>query len=536
MTLLRVAIRSFINSVSAPIFPLIAFSPRNRAGGKQSGGRSCSKSGFLLVVGCFLLIKVASETSDEIYSAMLGVSCLLHSPQGMTKTLFSKAAWHAYNTYRKGARYRRQIDETTTLLNAPRETVLAFQAERLEKLLRHAYQTTPYYRDLFKKASLPPGSLGIATFSRIPPLEKQTIREQPERLCSEAFPQQQRIKNATGGSTGTPLTFYQDRNYWNQRNLSVYYFDRWAGWDFGEPQLIIWGALADAERNSDWKHRLNTFWRNQYWLNGFHLTDAAMHTVFEKMQRWHPQTILAYPSSLYQFATFLSENNLAPRRKSRFGDPSYKGIIASAEMLHPHYRTLAETVFNTKVYNRYGGREVGLIAMECAEGRMHINCRDLYLEIDSTDPYTKPGELLITQLNNYVMPFIRYRIGDIGRLSDEFCPCGNQLPILAELLGRTTATFRTETGTLIHGGYFTQQFYNLTGVSQFQLIQETYEHCVLKLVINAQWREATRDLLLQKIQEALGMDVAVKVEFVEEIPLSASGKQEFTISRVAAIG
>jgi len=450
------------------------------------------------------------------------------------KTLFSKAAWHAYNTYRKGARYRRQIGETTALLNAPRETVLAFQAERLEKLLRHAYQTTPYYRALFKKAGLRHGDLvslqsnaESIDASRIPPLEKQTIREQLEHLCSEAFPQQQRIKNTTGGSTGTPLTFYQDRNYWNQRNLSVYYFDRWAGWNFGEPQLILWGTLADAEGNSDWKHRMNTFWRNQYWLNGFHLTDAAMHAVFEKIQCWHPQTILAYPSSLYHVATFISENDLAPRWK-------LKGIITSAEMLYPHYRTLAETVFNTKVYNRYGGREVGLIAMECAEGRMHLNCRDLYLEIDSTDPYAKPGELLITQLNNYAMPFIRYRIGDIGRLSEEFCPCGNQLPILAELLGRTTATFRTKMGTLIHGGYFTQQFYNLTGVSQFQLIQETFEQCVLKLIINAQWKEATRALLIQKIQAALGRDVAVKVEFVDEIPLPASGKREFTISRVAA--
>lgn len=435
------------------------------------------------------------------------------------KTLFSKAAWHAYNTHRKGVRYRHLIDETAALLNAPRENILAFQAERLKQLLRHAYQTTPYYRELLKTET--------TDISQIPPLEKQTIREQLTPLCSEALPQQQRIKNATGGSTGTPMTFYQDRNYWNQRNLSVYYFDRWAGWNFGEPQLIIWGALADAEGNGDWKHQLNTFWRNQHWLNGFHLTDVTMMAAFEQMNRCHPQTILAYPSSLYQLATFLSENDLAPRWK-------LKGIIASAEMLHPHYRTLAETVFNTKVYNRYGGREVGLIAMECAEGRMHINCRDLYLEIDSPTPYTKPGELLITQLNNYAMPFIRYQIGDIGRLSDEFCPCGNQLPILAELLGRSTATFRTKTGTLIHGGYFTQQFYNLEGVSQFQLIQETLDRCVLKLVINAQWREATRVLLIQKIQRALGADVAVKVEFVKAIPLPASGKREFTISKVAA--
>ena len=435
------------------------------------------------------------------------------------KKLMSKVAWHAYNTHRKGIRYRSQLSETAALLNAPRAEILAFQNERLERLLRHAYQTTSYYRELLKVES--------PDMSQIPPLEKKNIREQVEHLCSEAFPKAQRLKNTTGGSTGAPLTFYQDRNYWNQRNLSVYYFDRWAGWDFGERQLIIWGALSDIGTDRDWKHQLNNFWRNQYWLNGFHLTDATMRTAFQRMDRFHPQTILAYPSSLHQFATFLSETGMTPKW-------NLKGIITSAEMLHSHYRSLTETVFGTRIYNRYGGREVGLIAMECIAGRMHINCRDLYLEIDSPNPYTIPGDILITQLNNYAMPFIRYRIGDIGRLSDEMCPCGNQLPILAELLGRSTATFRTRIGTLIHGGYFTQQFYDVVGVSQFQLIQETLEHCVLKLVINAQWRETTRCHLIQKIQEALGADVIVTVKFVEEIPLPASGKREFTISRVTA--
>lgn len=433
------------------------------------------------------------------------------------KTLISKAGWYAYNTYRKGGHYHFKLSQAAALLDAPREIIEAFQAKRLEKLLQHAYQTTPYYRELFKTET--------PDISQIPPLEKQDIREQLGRLCSTTFTAEQRIENATGGSTGTPLTFYQDRNYWNQRNLSVYYFDRWAGWDFGEPQLIIWGAPADLEDDGHWKHRLGNFWRNQYWLNGFHLTDAAMLAMFEQMNQDLPQTILAYPSSLYQFATFLSDNGLYPKWK-------LKGIISSAEMLHPHYRALAEIIFKAKVHNRYGGREVGLIAMECAEGRMHINCRDLYLEIDSPDPYTEPGEILITQLNNYAMPFIRYRIGDVGMFSAEPCPCGNDLPVLAELLGRSTATFRTRTGTLIHAGYFTRQFYGVKGVEQFQIIQETLKHCVLKVVVNRQWTEATRRSLVQCIQKALGGDVVVTVKFVDYIPMPASGKREYTISKV----
>ena len=433
------------------------------------------------------------------------------------KTLISKAGWHAYNTYRKGVHYRFKLSRAAALLDAPRETIKAFQAERLGKLLRHAYQTTPYYRRLLKTET--------PDLSQIPPLEKQNVREQLDELCSTAFTAEQRIENATGGATGTPLVFYQDRNYWNQRNLSVYYFDRWAGWNFGQPQLVIWGAPADLEDDGHWKYRLNNFWRNQYWLNGFHLTDKAMLAMFEQMDQYSPQTILAYPSSLYQFAMFLSDNGLIPKW-------NLKGIITSAEMLHPHHRALAEIIFKAKVHNRYGGREVGLIGMECAEGRMHINARDLYLEIESPDPYAEPGEILVTQLNNYAMPFIRYRIGDVGVLSDEICPCGNALPILGKLLGRTTATFRTKAGTLIHAGYFTRQFYGLKGVNQFQIIQETVKHCVLKVVANGRWTEATRRYLVQGIRKALGSDVVVTVELVEDIPLPASGKREYTISKL----
>lgn len=447
------------------------------------------------------------------------------------KTLFSKTAWYSYNTYRKGISFPRQLSRITDLFNSSRDNILEYQRERLILLIQHAVQTTPFYRDLLKDIGMQFDDLILqlnsdsSDISTIPPLEKRTIREQQQNLLSDSTPSQKRIENATGGSTGTPLKFFQDRNYWNQRNLSVYYFDKWGGWDFGEPQLIIWGSPADINMGSQWKQKLNQYWRNQYWLDGFQLTESAMQKTFEKMRQWQPKTILAYPSSLYQFAKYLNDKNLEPNW-------DLKGIITSAEMLYPPYRSLAESVFGTKIYNRYGGREVGLIAMACAEGCLHLNCRDILLEIESPDPYNIPGEILITQLNNYSMPFLRYRIGDIGRLSDETCPCGNQLPVLAELLGRSTATFRTKNGIMVHGGYFTQMFYNLEGVSQFQLIQESFDKCTLKLVRNEKWTEKLCDEIVLKIQGKLGTDVTVDVEYVEDIPLSRSGKREYTISRL----
>ena len=444
------------------------------------------------------------------------------------KTTVSKSAWCAYNAYRQGVHFRQKLAETEERLNGSREAILQFQWKRVTRMLKHAYETTTYYRALFDSLRIRPEAIQLPLdFLQIPTLEKPTIQERLGDLISRTFSKNQLMRNATGGSSGTPLIFYQDRGYWNKRNLCVYYFDRWAGWNFGERQLIIWGLPANHSKASSAKEKLNNYWRNHWQFDGFNVTEAKMVNLYKKMGRWCPQTILAYASSLYGFAQCLHQNGLTP-------DWGLNGIISSAEMLHPHYRKLAEQVFQTQVFNRYGSREVGLIAMECGAGRMHINCEGVYLEIDSDDPYTQPGEIIITQLNNYGMPFIRYRIGDVGVLSSEVCPCGNRTPILGDLLGRTTATFRSKYGRWIHGGYFTQQFYGLKTVNQFQLIQESYDLCKLKLVVDDAFTDDTLGLIVRKIKDALGSDVQVETNFVEKIPQPPSGKMAYTISKVMA--
>lgn len=444
------------------------------------------------------------------------------------KTTVSKSAWCGYNVYRQGVHFRRKLAETEERLNGSRQAIIEFQWNRARRMLKHAYETTTYYRTLFDSLGIRPEAIRHASnFPLIPTLEKSTIRGRLGDFISTAFSKNQLKRNATGGSSGAPLIFYQDSGYWNKRNLSVYYFDRWAGWNFGERQLIIWGLPANQSIANGAKEKLNSYWRNHWRFDGFDVTEAKMVNLYKKMGRWRPQTILAYASSLYGFAQCLHQNRLTP-------DWELKGIISSAEMLHPHYRKLAEQVFQTQVFNRYGSREVGLIAMECGAGRMHINCNDVFLEIDSDDPYTHPGEIIITQLNNYGMPFIRYRIGDVGLLSNEVCPCGNRTPILGDLLGRTTATFRSKDGRRIHGGYFTQQFYGINTVDQFQLIQESYDLCKLKLVVDDAFTDETLGWIIRRIKDALGADVQVETEFVEKIPKPRSGKMAYTISKVRA--
>jgi phenylacetate-CoA ligase len=118
-----------------------------------------------------------------------------------------------------------------------------------------------------------------------------------------------------------------------------------------------------------------------------------------------------------------------------------KGIISSAEVLTPENRELIETTFGCRVFDRYGCREVSVIASECGEHQgLHINADNLLVETvtDQGPVRGEDGEVLITDLRNFAMPLIRYRIKDVGRLLPQACGCGRGLPLMRISGGRTS--------------------------------------------------------------------------------------------------
>lgn len=410
----------------------------------------------------------------------------------------------------------------------------------LERLLDHAARRVPYYRDLLRAHDLwVGGRIRVGSITEIPLLDRATLRREFERLRSDDLADRSWTLNATGGSTGVPVQFIQDRDagYW--RVAIERLFDEWIGAYPGVRRAKLWGSERDILAGREpLKRRLYRWRRNELVLNSFRMTTAQMTEYAERINRWRPRHILGYADSLYEFSRFVSRSNLSVHAPD--------SIMSSSGTLLPHYRETIERAFGAPVFNRYAAREFGGIAGGDREQAGMVVAAPLrWVEILRRDGSPaapmEEGEVVITSLTNYAMPLIRYRIGDLARLADRPAP-RTGWPVLEQVTGRVTDTFVRSDGGLVSGLFFI----HLVGVvlragwiRRIQLIQEEVSRVVIHLVIepplaaqSPEFHARTRDLA-DKIRQAMGEECAIEFQIRDEIPTEPSGKYRYAISRVS---
>lgn len=338
------------------------------------------------------------------------------------------------------------------------------------------------------------------------------------------------FNDSSGGSTGHPVNFVHDHNWLVNTGASVLANDIMQGWFFFSRHAKIWGAPKDLTELDSPMGRLLTRLRKRKFYDSFNMSAANMWKWHKEMETFRPKLIFAYASSVFGFGEFLDANGVKPHYPT-------KAIICTAERLDDHMRNRLHKIFGVPVFDRYGSREVGCIAGECAQHEgLHLHMYDHIVECLDTrtgEPvWEKPGEIVVTDLNNYAFPFIRYLIGDRGILSKEACPCGRKGYVLRKIVGRTTDTITTKDGRLVHGEYFTHAFYGIEGITRFQFIQEDLEKYSLVLVRDETFREEALEGIVREIKAKVGQDSEVEIRFVDDIPITESGKFRFTVSKV----
>ncbi|MFO7653525.1 MAG: hypothetical protein R6X25_06850 [Candidatus Krumholzibacteriia bacterium] len=411
-----------------------------------------------------------------------------------------------------------------------REVLADESRAALTAMLRHACATVPFYRDVCAEAGLDPAAVTGRDLHRFPLVTKRMMTEGGERFHDATADRSRFVPSATGGSTGVWFRFFVDARAIEYRAANDMRSRTWTGWRPGDKQAILWGHAGDTSKAATLRGRLvGAFVLRARTLNAYSMDDAKLQAYYRELRAFRPRMILGYASALAFFAEYVS------RRQLSF--PSPAGMIASAETLTDDHRATIESVFSCPLLNRYGSREFAVIAQQCPErGGLHVFDDMVHLEVLRPDGSPcgpgERGELVITDLSNRVMPFIRYRTGDLAVPTDEACSCGRGYPLLAAVEGRTSELIVGR-----NGKYYSCQSPRLfgadiPGIGQMQLIQDRVEAITVRIVPDALWGPESHERLVTRMRDLLG-DVEVTLDLVDEIPPAPSGKYRFTISSVS---
>jgi len=434
--------------------------------------------------------------------------------------------------YLSGSRILNHRNTIEKLDRTSAENLKQYQMEKLKKLLQHAYNIVPFYKTVLEDAGVcDKNNINIENFSNIPELTKDIIRKNFQNLKSRDLNRRKWYLNTSGGSTGEPVTLIQDSDYndWNIANKI--YYKTIVNQEIGDRELRLWGSTQDILTG---KKKLSARLKNRLYnrkdLNAYHLSSENMFEFVKKWNAFKPEWVEAYSRAAFHFAEFINQNRLQVHTP--------KGILCTAGTLYGDMKSLIEGVFRCPVFNRYGSREVGDVACSCAEGQgLHLSPWNHYVEIldDSLAPVEPDsiGNLYITVLNNYSMPLIRYRIGDIGeKAKNETNCCNRAAPIIKSVLGRETDLFKLKDGGHVYGGYFTKLLYHKKWIKKFQVIQKDYEHIVIKIVKGSAINRTDMDEIEENIKVLMGQDCRTNWVLQDDIKPSASGKYFYVKSEI----
>jgi phenylacetate-CoA ligase len=404
------------------------------------------------------------------------------------------------------------------------------QEEKLANLLKSAYENCPWHRLRIDAAGIDPdGSVSLEDLRRLPTMDKQDALVHGEQMVWHGVPGGA-YKYNTGGSSGQPLIFYYGRRRQASDAAGRMRARRWWGVEPGDPEVYLWGAPVELDK-TDRVKSLRDRLINQLVLNAFEMSPAGMDEYAQAIQTFQPYCIYGYASSLALLAAHILE------RKAGLRLPKLKVVCTTGEPLFDYQRQLIDKAFGVPVANEFGSRDIGFTAHETPEGQMLLMSESIILEVlDEQGQPVSPGETgeaVMTALESFAQPFIRYRTGDMVRVTDEFCRAGRGLDVITEVLGRSTDFVVRADGTIMHALAVIYVLRAVAGVGEFKIVQHSLREFEVLVVPNASWQESGRVEIETGLQKRLGDDIHIDLRLVESIPAEASGKHRYVVSRVS---
>ncbi len=401
----------------------------------------------------------------------------------------------------------------------------AYQHEQLKKLLAICTHHVPYYSQTWTAVQIE--AAGNGELGALPLLEKDDLRSSPDRFVRQDMHPFMKFPFLTSGTTGTPIqctyTLAELRDSLAVREARS---ANWALVSFSEPRATFSGRMVEPlPGRYTHIYRYNLAERQVY-FSAFHLKPQTAHLYVEALKRHKIRWMTGYAVSFYLLAKYVLEQ--------RISTPEIKAVITTSEKLTPEMREVIEKAFHTRVYEEYSTVENALFASECEHGRLHVSPDVGVVEILRPDGSAcepgEVGEVVTTCLARTYQPLIRFRLGDLAAWDDEPCPCGRQMPVIKEIVGRIEDVVTGPDGRQLvrFHGIFVDQPHVIEG----QIIQESLREFIVKVVPAEGFGEEDVEAIKNRMHQRLGPDVNLQVQQVSEIPRTQAGKYKAVISKV----
>jgi phenylacetate-CoA ligase len=399
------------------------------------------------------------------------------------------------------------------------EEISEFQLAKVKELVSLAFYHTSFYRRLYTQHGVQPEDIKTwSDFEKLPSVSKSDIIENHADVIVDTKRGQRNLRvSRSSGSSGHMLNIVADSDRWIQSALLML---RMYSGSFGFSPFSK-GALIYTS-----KYPFQSAW-GLYKVHYLH-TLTPPEDLMRSLERVKPTFIISYPSILSELAANYPRNC----RALKVG-----ALATNSEHSTQEQRDSLSAAFDCPVFDEYSTEELILGGFQCTNRAYHLQEDCAYFEILDPDSSqimnsSQIGEIVGTCLVNRVMPFIRYRQGDLGSIRKSDCPCGNNGRILSDIAGRKNSSFKLMDGRVIPSGRVLDWTYKLVleyqlPITQFQITQRTVSDIDIAIVVGPEYlprRLQLDSILNNSFKEEFGQSLTVRINQVQSIPRTPAGK------------
>ncbi|HXW97754.1 MAG TPA: hypothetical protein VEI47_09220 [Gemmatimonadales bacterium] len=426
--------------------------------------------------------------------------------------------WGTYRAFRAGMKFR--IEAASWTFDQREAWLLG----RLRQTLRYAYDTTPYYRQLWERIGFDPrAEFGWDDFARLPVLTRGDLHAHGRELRSSAVPDWNVERNATGGSTGRPVEIWMGPEERGWRASGAEYSMRLLGVGEGVRRALLWGHSLAPTVGASIRDRAEVVLANRGWFDCLRLSPEILRAYDRRLRRFRPRVVVAYASALAALAREVERAGGPP--------PNYptRCFVTGAEKLFDDQRELIERVFGRTVYERYGSRDVGDIAFQYRRDASLTLDVDWPLVLVEPQAADRESPILVTKLHGDGMPMIRYVNDDVALFPAGAVP-GRPVFRLETIVGRIADRVILPNGRWLHGIHFPHLLKDYP-IRDFQIHQAANFALTVRLAPLATFSASHREAIEHNIRANLP-GLPISFEVLEEIPRTGAGKWRPVVSEV----